>query len=182
MKLTDTHLVLLSAAAQHPEHLLSRPDHISDKAAQSLATKLIQAGLVQEITVRSGQPHWRTQDDASLGLQITGEGLAALGLDEPSEISAPAPDQETDSQPAPACTPRAGSKQAAVLHLLRREQGATLEDLIAATGWLAHTTWAALTRLRQRGYELTKSKAEDGRTVYRVQPQSEAPVRVGGEG
>jgi hypothetical protein len=180
MKLTDTHLVLLSAAAQHQDHLLPRPDHISDKAAQTLATKLIQAGLVQEVTVRSGQPHWRVQDDASLGLQITSEGLAALGLDEPSEISAPAPDQETEGQPT--CAPREGSKQAAVLHLLRREQGATLEDLIGATGWLAHTTRAALTRLRQRGYELTRSKAEDGRTVYRVQPPSEAPVRVGGEG
>jgi len=69
-----------------------------------------------------------------------------------------------------------------VLHLLRREQGATLEDLIAATGWLAHTTRAALTRLRQRGYALTRSKGEDGRTIYRVQPRSEAPVLVGGEG
>ena len=69
-----------------------------------------------------------------------------------------------------------------MLHLLGREQGATLEDLIAATGWLAHTTRAALTRLRQRGYVLARSKGEDGRTVYRVQPPSEAPVRMGGEG
>jgi len=56
----------------------------------------------------------------------------------------------------------------AILDLLQRDQGASLDDLIAATGWLPHTTRAALTGLRQRGYGLARSKAADGRTVYRI--------------
>src|SRR4051794_14330523 len=51
---------------------------------------------------------------------------------------------------APALGEPAPTKQAAVIGLLQREQGATLADLVDATGWLAHTTRAALTRLRRR--------------------------------
>jgi Protein of unknown function (DUF3489) len=179
MKLTDTHLVLLSAAAQDEAHLLPRPDHLRGTAADALATKLIRAGLVEEVTTRSGQPHWRLEDDATVGLRITPTGLAAIGLvaDEPS---APTLDREPDPQAGHA--PRPGSKQAAVLDLVRREQGASLDELIGATGWLAHTTRAALTGLRQRGYDLIRSKGEDGRSVYRLSAESEAPVVSGEEG
>jgi hypothetical protein len=180
MTLTDTHLVLLSAAAQHPEHLLLKPDRIHGKAAGALAAKLMRAGFVEEVPIRTDQPHWRVQDDAPVGLRITREGLLALGLDEDAQTSTPAPDQPTVHKPAG--TPRAGSKQAAVLALLGREQGATLADLIEVTGWLAHTTRAALTGLRQRGYGLDRSRGEDGRAVYRLQPEADAPVLGGGEG
>src|SRR5688572_21556978 len=54
--------------------------------------------------------------------------------------------------------PRAGSKQAIVLDLLDRPQGATLDELVAATGWLPHTTRAALTGFRKRGFELERNK------------------------
>src|SRR3954468_11546408 len=62
----------------------------------------------------------------------------------------------------------APTKQAAVIGLLQREGGATLADLVDATGWLAHTTRAALTRLRQAGHVLDKGKDETGATVYRI--------------
>src|SRR4051812_31177621 len=62
----------------------------------------------------------------------------------------------------------APTKQAAVIGLLQREGGATLVDLVDATGWLAHTTRAALTRLRQAGHVLDKAKDEAGATVYRI--------------
>src|SRR3982750_1986554 len=58
---------------------------------------------------------------------------------------------ETGAAPAGPGRSAAPTKQAAVIGLLQREQGATLADLVDATGWLAHTTRAALTRLRQAG-------------------------------
>jgi Protein of unknown function (DUF3489) len=174
MKLSDTHLVLLSAAAQNEAYLLPRPNRISDKAIQALALKLVRAGLADEVSVLSDQPHWRADDDARIGLRITRKGLAAIGLNEADEPSAPTPEREKQLHPTRA--PRAGSKQAAILALLGREEGAALADLIAATGWLPHTTRAALTGLRQRGYRLARSKAEDGRTLYRVQSDAAASV------
>ena len=65
---------------------------------------------------------------------------------------------------------RAGTKQALIAGLLQREQGATLDELIAATGWLPHTTRAALTGLRHKGCILEKSTREDGKTAYRIVP------------
>jgi Protein of unknown function (DUF3489) len=49
---------------------------------------------------------------------------------------------------ARAAAPRDGSKLALVIELLRRANGATIVDLTQATGWLPHTTRAALTGLR----------------------------------
>jgi len=41
--------------------------------------------------------------------------------------------------------------------MLSRKSGATLEALVDATGWLPHTTRAALTGLRKRGYTVLLS-------------------------
>ena len=62
------------------------------------------------------------------------------------------------------------TKQALVLGLLQRKEGARLAELVEATGWLPHTTRAALTRLRQGGHELQKEKRDTGDTAYRIAP------------
>ena len=62
--------------------------------------------------------------------------------------------------------------------LLRREQGATLEDLIGATGWLPHSTRAALTGLRKRGHSLTRDRNQDGQTSYRIAAEPTAAAAV----
>jgi hypothetical protein len=75
----------------------------------------------------------------------------------------------TDNPPAAPATERGpGTKQALVLGLLRRKQGASLAELIEATGWLPHSTRAALTRLRQTGHVVEKEKRETGETAYRI--------------
>ncbi len=60
-----------------------------------------------------------------------------------------------DNPPAAPAPDRAReTKQALVVVLLQRKQGASLAELVAATSWLPHTTRAALTRLRQGGHEI----------------------------
>ena len=73
--------------------------------------------------------------------------------------------------PAPSIA-KATTKTAAVLDLLTRPEVATLEQMVAATGWLPHTTRAALTGLKKKGHELTSIKADGVRTyrVTRAQP------------
>ena len=65
--------------------------------------------------------------------------------------------------------PRPETKQALIVSLLARESGASLDELVSATRWLPHTTRAALTRLRQSGYVIVRSKDEAGRTCYRIE-------------
>jgi hypothetical protein len=70
--------------------------------------------------------------------------------------------------PKPDIAPRAPSKLAQVLALLRRDEGATLAEMVAATGWLPHTTRAALTGLRKKGHVLVRDKRGEV-TCYRIE-------------
>lgn len=73
--------------------------------------------------------------------------------------------------------PRAGSRIADVIALLARSEGAGIDDIIAATGCLPHTTRAALTGLRKRGYAVARRKGpKDGGAVYQIEgsPRVEA--------
>ena len=60
------------------------------------------------------------------------------------------------------------SKSALVLDLLNRPEGATLDQMIAATGWLPHTTRAMLTGLKKKGHIIESEKPADGARIYRV--------------
>jgi hypothetical protein len=53
------------------------------------------------------------------------------------------------------------------MSLVGRKKGADIEELTSVTGWLPHTTRAALTGLRKRGFAIERSRAEQG-TVYRI--------------
>ncbi len=65
--------------------------------------------------------------------------------------------------------PRANSKLAVLVDLLSRDGGATLSELTSATGWLPHTTRAAMTRLRQRGFGLERFRNEvGGASTFRI--------------
>lgn len=67
-------------------------------------------------------------------------------------------------------TPKGPSKQQLVANLLLRDEGATLSDMIAATGWLPHTTRAALTGLKKKGYAVSSDKVDGVRTYRAVAP------------
>ena len=90
-------------------------------------------------------------------------------------MARPAPGDAEGGAPQVAASPTAqrapkpatGSKTTAVIALLERGQGATLAELIAATGWLPHTTRAALTGLRKKGHAIERSKRGE-ETCYRI--------------
>lgn len=63
------------------------------------------------------------------------------------------------------------SKQQLLADLLVRDEGATLDQLIDATGWLPHTTRAALTGLKKKGYALSSDKVGGVRTYRAVAPE-----------
>ena len=69
--------------------------------------------------------------------------------------------------PTPTPSPKPGTKADLVISLLTRDAGATMSELIDATGWLPHTTRAALTGLRKKGQTIEKSKRDDA-TCYRI--------------
>ena len=65
--------------------------------------------------------------------------------------------------------PRVGSKLDRLLGMVSTDKGATLDELIGATGWLPHTARAALTGLRKRGYDVRLVRGDrETAAAYRV--------------
>ena len=184
MKLTDTQLVILSAAAQREDHAIQLPATLKGGAAQKVLTRLLGLGLVEEVASAPGMPLLRrNQDDPATSLTITSAGLQALGMEpqdgpettrfsheEPGDLVGPdrRNQQLSDFGPAAGLAPREGTKLAVLVALLSRERGASLADMTTATGWLPHTARAALTGLRKRGYSLGRSRAGEGPAIYRI--------------
>ena len=82
-KLTDTQIVMLSAASQRDDRCLLAPQILKGSATQKLATKLIGAGLAKEIKAKSGAPVWRQDERAGqyYALKLTAAGLRAIAGD-----------------------------------------------------------------------------------------------------
>ncbi len=59
------------------------------------------------------------------------------------------------------------TKQGAILNLLLRAEGASIDDLTSATGWQAHSVRAALTGFRKRGHKIDRI-IEGGASHYRI--------------
>ena len=175
-KLTDLQLILLTNASQRADgSLLPAPALVGDPGdrLRKAIAALLKRGLVQESDTSSNDAIWREEDERRIAVLITSAGREAIGatdddtlgdtnpvsgttpaakvtVDGPAEVNGP-----TTAMAAPL---KAGSKQALIIDLLTQGTGATLKDLEAATGWLPHTTRAALTGLRKKGHTITKTK------------------------
>jgi hypothetical protein len=166
-KLTDLDAILLSGAAKRDTgSLLPVPESVSGAGARLInaIAGLIKHGLAEERETRDKTAARRTEADVAYGVFITNAGNAAIGI-----AGGHGDDHEGKGEVAASTepdTPRI-TKAGSVLALLRREEGATLADMMAATGWLPHTTRAALTGLRKKGHRLQKSKRDD-QTCYRI--------------
>ncbi|HEY3622681.1 MAG TPA: DUF3489 domain-containing protein [Roseiarcus sp.] len=182
IKLTNTQLVMLSAAAQRDDRCLVASPNLKGGAAQKVAAKLVGAGLANEVRAEAGTPVWRRDKQAGqfYSLKLTAVSAKAIAVDDGSAPVEGTEDggqreQAATTEPSiarlarPLSTPRDGTKLAQVIKLLQRDDGATIDDLIAATGWLAHTTRAALTGLRKRGYAVTIDRSHKERgSIYRI--------------
>lgn len=149
-KLTDIHALILSAAATRPDgNLLPPPEGLGELSEQLRASydDLVRHKFAAEIETDVSDQIWRSNDGKTYGLVLTDKGKAAA-----AEQAPPA---------------KAAKKIDTVLDLLRREQGATIAELIEATGWLPHTTRAALTGLRKKGHVIDKA-TRDGVTCYSI--------------
>ena len=64
------------------------------------------------------------------------------------------------------------TKVAKLLTLLQTGTGASLEDMVDLTGWLPHTTRAAMTGLRKKGHVIEKH-VEGNTTMWSVKAAAE---------
>ena len=193
-KLTDTQLVLLSAAANCKDGILPINERLKGGAAKSVAQKLMALGFAEEQSAPSQFRGWRvTAEGQQVVLVITGLGLAAIGVEAGDSApdwtpaatlasltsrhgdlsSTPIGASTSNKGPCPLKKVRSGTKKAKVIGLLGRADGASIDDICALTGWLAHTTRAALTGLRKDGLVIEMVRREGGVTHYRISGHNE---------
>ena len=112
MKLTPSQTLLLNAAAGHPQHVLTDfPPNLKGGALIKVLTSLGNEGLIR--------PHSKGPE-GSTRFAITVAGLKAIGIEPPARPK------------------REGSKQSVLIDLMKRPEGATLPQMVEATGWQAH--------------------------------------------
>jgi|SRR3954447_11013429 len=172
-KLTYTQLIVLSKAAAREGGLATVPNKINKAAASKVGASLVARKLMREVRAKPGMPIWREdEDDRPISLVITRAGRGAIGVDEDEEASegkgTAGAEGKGPVRIPPTGVPRAGSKQALVLDMLSARGGTTLEAVSEATGRLSHTTRAALTGLRKRGYAIVREGREGKTSIYRI--------------
>jgi uncharacterized protein DUF3489 len=190
-KLTDTQLVMLSAAAQRADGAVEWPENPQGAAAQEAAARLLREGLVEEVLAGRELPAWRRDEsEQPVALLITALGKETIGVTEEGALVA-APDAGGGDKPSAKTRSRrklsevsrpsqktntstggrrAGSKQARVLAMLRRPKGVTVAAIMAATGWQQHSVrgFLAGTVRRKLALPLLTEQAEGGARRYRI--------------
>ncbi len=147
MKLTDTQTLILNTAIQSSNGQLRWfPDNLKGGARDKVLGSLLRQGLIQI----DGESH-----------QATDLAYEALGL-------AVSPVSAEPVKAAPRT--RDNTKQAQIIAMLQRPEGATISQIVEATGWQPHTvrgTFAGAFK-KKLGLTLSSSKDEHGQRVYRV--------------
>ena len=174
-KLTETQTIILTAGAQRPENIaMPLPKGLHGAAAKMAVTKMMMHGWLQEVdaNLRRGEPRWReTGDGHGTTLVVTDAGLLAIGI-EPVAVKTVATIREHASVTPEAKQPtqRAGTKQAMLIEMLQTAEGATIAEIVAATGWMAHTARGVISGVLKKKLGLAIIVArEDGKgSVYRI--------------
>ena len=167
-KLSDTQTIILSRAAQNEDRIaLPLPDSLRGGAASKVVSALLAKGFIEEVEAdkRKGEPVWReTGDGHGITLVATDAGLGAIGIETGSAEANPTEDAAPKTR-----TPREGTKQATLIAILRTPDGATIAEIMAATGWQSHTVRGAMSGALKKklGLNITSEKIEGRGRVYR---------------
>jgi hypothetical protein len=186
-QLSDTQLIILSNAAQHPDRIaLPLPERLKGGATKIVVGSLLAKGLVEEIDAKRGEPVWReTGDRHGVTLVVTDAGLAAIGVAPERPLDGPqsAPNasrargvavtlkgESVSPVDSPERKTRDGTKQALMISMLRRREGATIAEIVAETGWQQHTVRGAFAGALKKklGLAIVSEKIDGRGRVYRV--------------
>ena len=178
-KLTDTQARILNAASLSAGNLaMPLPKGLHGAVAQKVVGMMMERGLLDEVeaNTKKYEPLWReTGDGCGTTLVATSAGLAAIGVD-PVVVQAIAklgngPREvvvgKAEGKPE---KPRGGTKQTQLIALLETPTGASLDEIVAATGWQAHTVRGAIsgTLKKKLGLNVISEKIEGRGRIYRI--------------
>ena len=148
-KLTETQTTILKTAAGRSDgNIEPLPPNLRGGARAKVIEGLLARGLVA---------------DADGHHLLTDAGYAAIGKRRP----APKGVQKLEATSRPI---RPGTKLASIIDAMRHPGGATIAQMMAGTGWQAHTVRGAISGMvrKRLGYQIVSKKGLDGQRAYRI--------------
>lgn len=157
-KLTETQAAILKAAAGRPDgNIEPLPTNLRGGARAKVIDGLLARGLIA---------------DADGHHLLTDAGYAAVGkrrsiAKDVQNVDTLDARQKLDAIPP---TIRPGTKLAAIIDAMRHPDGATIAEMMAGTGWQAHTVRGAISGMVRKhlGFEVVTEKGADGLRAYRI--------------
>ena len=155
------HAVLAHAVANTNGKITWYPANVKGGARQKVI-----AGLVNRALITPLGDDWF----------VAAEGYDALGLPRPAPITLAKLDavianaEAAQRSEAPKPRTREHSKQASVIQMLRRPEGATIPQICEITGWQRHTVRGAFAGAfkKKLGLTITSAKPQGGERTYYV--------------
>jgi hypothetical protein len=185
-QLSDSQLVVLSAACQRPDRsVYPLTVKLPGGAAAKVLGSLLKKGLIREVQARREDTVWREDKKRGrLTLHATPAAFQVLGIEQ-GEIPAQGESDANASAEAGAGSrrkrtggkskekpirTRANSKQAQLIEMLKRPEGATIDEIVKKFDWQAHTVRGAFAgALKKRlGLNVQSGKVEGRGRVYRI--------------
>jgi len=166
-KLTDTQTAVLNAAAGRPDgNIEPLPANLRGGARANVIEGLLARGLAA---------------DADGHHLLTDAGYAAVGklrpvpkgvkkMDSHDDLTKREATHAIQKLEATSRTIRSSTKLAAIIDAMRHPGGATIAQMMAGTGWQAHSVRGAISGMvrKRLGYEVITEKGADGQRAYRI--------------
>jgi len=155
-QLTPAQHAILAHAHQHTEgKIIWFPENIKGGARKKVIDGLFNRALI-------------TYDGTDWF--VAAEGYEALGVCCKAQITSKAPEEVIEAATGVKPRSRNNSKQAQVIAMLKRPEGATIDQIAKATGWLPHTIRGAFAGAfkKKLGLEITSEKPLSAERIYKI--------------
>lgn len=164
IQLSDAQAVILSTAcAREDGAVFPVTASLKGGAVGNVCKSLLKHGLIEEVAATDLNTVWRHDEERGpITLRATPLAFTTLGITEDPGDAAP-----TDSASTP-IQRREGTKQDMLIAMLRAPEGATIDEIVAATGWQAHSARGAMSGVLKKklGLTITSEKVEGRGRVY----------------
>jgi hypothetical protein len=192
-QLSDSQLVVLTAACQRPDHCVFPVNpKLKGNAAGNVLKSLLNKGLIKEVRAKRDDTVWRhDKNHGKMTLRATRAAFDALGIDPKEAAATEDGAEETSAAAATAGDARAtgesssksksrrrtaqkqvrsDSKQAQLIEMLKSRDGATIEEIVKKFKWQAHTVRGAIAGALKKklGLNVQSEKVENRGRVYRI--------------
>lgn len=165
-KTSPTQIKILKAASKKPDEDIRQ--HMDELKSPAIRDKVVQSML------KSGFIQEAADKDGGLIYTISAVGMHTFGgrrgRDQRPDIEKRSLERAAKRVEKPQPDAKAPTKQQILIDLLKRKQGATLKQMMEATGWQKHSLHGAMAgNFRKKlGLVIVSTKDSGGERVYKI--------------